>query len=211
MFYAIAKGNKIGIYNTWSECQLYIKDYKYPRFKKFNTIEEAEDFIKENNEINNNLDNLDYDYCVYTDGACTGNGKPHAKAGIGIYFGENDSRNVSECVIGKQTNNTAELGAILKLYYIIKDDILANKKIAIITDSVYAIRCVTTYGKKCSLNWNKDIPNKEIVKQAYELYKDKINVKFIHILGHTKNTDIHTVGNRNADLLATQAIAEHKV
>jgi DNA-binding transcriptional regulator GbsR (MarR family) len=32
------------------------------------------------------------DYYVYTDGACSKNGKLNAKAGIGIYFGENDKR-----------------------------------------------------------------------------------------------------------------------
>jgi ribonuclease HI len=198
MFYAVAKGNNIGIYNTWAECQIHIKNYKNPKFKKFSTKEEAETFIKDNDVI--------CDYYVYTDGACTGNGKPHAKAGMGIYFGDNDPRNVSECVIGKQTNNTAELGAIIKLYDIIKDDILSNKQIGIVTDSVYAIRCVTSYGKKCSLDWNKEIPNKEMVKQAYELYKDKLNVHFIHIIAHTKNTDVHSIGNKNADFLATQSI-----
>ena len=29
---------------------------------------------------------------VFTDGACSNNGKPNAKAGLGVYFGENDQR-----------------------------------------------------------------------------------------------------------------------
>ena len=33
---------------------------------------------------------------VYTDGACIHNGKKYAKAGIGIFFGLGDKRNVSE-------------------------------------------------------------------------------------------------------------------
>jgi ribonuclease HI len=143
-------------------------------------------------------------YYVYTDGACSKNGKLNAKAGIGIYFGENDPRNISECIIGKQTNNTAELKAIIKTFDIIKDDILLNKKIAIVTDSRYAILCCTTYGEKC-INNPKNIPNKELVKQAYEIYKNT-NVKFIHIMAHTNNNDIHSIGNKNADKLATQAI-----
>ena len=32
---------------------------------------------------------------VFTDGACRNNGKQNAIAGIGVYFGENDIRNVS--------------------------------------------------------------------------------------------------------------------
>jgi len=30
---------------------------------------------------------------VYTDGACSNNGKSNAKAGYGVYFSENDRRN----------------------------------------------------------------------------------------------------------------------
>ena len=66
------------------------------------------------------------DYYVYTDGSCSNNGRENAIAGIGIYFGENDTRNVSQRVIGKQSNNTAELGAIIHLYGIIENDILSQ-------------------------------------------------------------------------------------
>ena len=45
---------------------------------------------------------------VFTDGGCSHNGSKNAKAGIGIYFGEGDIRNVSKQIQGKQTNNTAE-------------------------------------------------------------------------------------------------------
>ena len=45
---------------------------------------------------------------VFTDGACSNNGRKNAKAGIGVYFGENDERNISKRITGKQTNNTAE-------------------------------------------------------------------------------------------------------
>ena len=54
------------------------------------------------------------DIVVYTDGACSNNGKKSAKAGIGVYFGEGDPRNISERITGKQTNNAAELTAILR-------------------------------------------------------------------------------------------------
>ena len=42
---------------------------------------------------------------VYTDGACTNNGKPDARAGFGIWFGNGDLRNTSESFTGPQTNN----------------------------------------------------------------------------------------------------------
>ena len=146
------------------------------------------------------------EYCVYTDGACSRNGSQNALAGIGIYFGDNDLRNVSETLRGKHTNNSAELTAILKLYSIIEDDIIAQKKITIRTDSEYAIKCVTSYGKKCSeKSWNVDIPNKRLVQTIYELYNHLSNVHFVHVRAHTKHTDIHSLGNQHADRLAQSA------
>jgi len=147
----------------------------------------------------------DPDYYVYTDGACSNNGRTDAVSGIGIYFGENDTRNVSECIEGKQTNNTAELGAFHRLYSIIKDDILLGKHICIVSDSEYAIRCVTTYGQRCDAEgWRKDIPNRELVKDTYKLYKDS-KVTFLHIKAHTGKQDIHSIGNDKADKLANDA------
>lgn len=147
------------------------------------------------------------DYYVYTDGACSNNGRENALAGIGIYFGIDDPRNLSEKIDGKQTNNTAELSAIIKTFQIIENDIVNGKNIMIMSDSIYAIKCATSYGKKCNdKGWNITIPNKELVKIVYELYKDKSNVKFTHIKAHTKNTDIHSIGNAFADKLANIAI-----
>jgi ribonuclease HI len=144
---------------------------------------------------------------VYTDGACRNNGKANACAGIGIYFGPNDGRNVSRRITGKQTNNVAELTAIIEVYSIIKQDILSNKQITIFSDSEYAIRCCTTYGKKCVNRWDIiDIPNKDLVRHAYELYCELPNVKFVHVDAHTGKKDEYSKGNAEADKLATQCL-----
>ena len=206
-FYAVANGRSIGIFLTWNDCNNSVKGHKNALFKKFDTKEEADNFIKVNDAKHMVSDNVfNPDYYVYTDGACSNNGRDNALAGIGIYFGRNDNRNISKKIEGKQTNNTAELSAIIETYYIIENDILNGKKIAIVSDSEYAIKCVSSYGEKCyNKGWNVDIPNKELVKTAYEMYKDKL-IQFIHIKAHTHNTDIHSVGNDNADKLANIAI-----
>ena len=160
-------------------------------------------------EILNIEDETDFnpDYYVYTDGACSNNGRENAKAGIGIFLGQDDPRNVSEPVEGKQSNNTAELIAIIKTWPIIKQDILNSKKVTIVSDSVYAIRCASSYGEKCSnQGWKKDIPNKYLVKIAFEIYHDQQNVQFMHIKAHTSNLDIHSLGNDGADKLANKGL-----
>jgi len=147
------------------------------------------------------------DYYVYTDGACSNNGKENAKAGIGIYFQDNDSRNVYKRITGKQTNNRAELLAIIVSYFIIEKDIEKGLSIVIVTDSEYAIRCFTTYGEKCNKQgWKKDIPNKELVQQGYELFNERPNISLKHIRAHTGATDVHSIGNAKADALATQCL-----
>ena len=147
------------------------------------------------------------EYFVYIDGACINNGKENAQAGFGIYFGVNDERNVSKKVKEKQSNNTAELGALYHLYSIIENDINNKIKIGIVSDSDYTLKCISTYGQKNEDDeWEKDIPNKDLVKKTFELYKDKKNVRFFHIKAHTNNDDIHSIGNREADRLANESL-----
>jgi ribonuclease HI len=221
-FYSIARGKEVGIFSNWDECKPHITGFKGAVYKKFNTKETAEQFLIENKQptmcetdkiptktsiIDIHDDDFTPDYYVYTDGACSKNGSSQANAGLGIFFRDNDPRNTSKRVQGKQTNNTAELGAIIETYNLIKDDILYGKEISIVSDSNYAIRCVTSYGQKCEKKeWKDDIPNREMVKTAYELYKNIPNVRFLHIMAHTTNTDIHSYGNENADRLANEAI-----
>ncbi len=205
-FYAVASGRKIGIFNTWNDCCDMVKGFKNAIYKKFNNIEDAKDFITKNTENQN----MKIDYCIYTDGACRNNGNQNSQAGIGIYFGENDNRNVSKKVNGiKQTNNVAELLAINIAFYIIEEDLKQNKKIEIYSDSIYAINNLRFYGASYEiLNWKKDMPNKELIKSTYELYKKYINKNIFlkYIKAHTNNKDIHSIGNYNADRLANIAI-----
>jgi ribonuclease HI len=217
-FYVVHKGKNVGIYDTWTECKQQIVGYKGAIFKKFDNQSDADRFlmygrIAEVTVIDNNFV---ADINVYTDGACYNNGKRNAKAGIGIYFGIDDPRNVSRRVEGKQTNNTAELTAIIVAHNILNEDIATrNKNIMIYSDSTYAIRACTTYGAKlCKKKWkqsvNKPIPNLELVKMAFELFQNKSNIRFMYIKAHTGNRDEHSIGNDCADTLASMSINNNR-
>jgi ribonuclease HI len=149
---------------------------------------------------------------VYTDGACIHNGKKYAKAGIGIFFGPGDKRNVSERITGKQTNNAAELEAILRVFQILDKEIKKGEEYVIMTDSEYAIKCMKSYGYKLALkHWKSDkpIPNLEKVKEGFLLFQNYPNVTLQHIRAHTGKKDIHSIGNEMADKLATASIQTH--
>ncbi|KAL8794083.1 MAG: hypothetical protein Q9195_003383 [Heterodermia aff. obscurata] len=140
---------------------------------------------------------------IHTDGSSLGNGKAGAFAGIGVYFGPGDERNLSEALPGtRQTNQRAELTAILRALEIIP----RNRDASIITDSKYAIDCVTSW----YINWRKNgwrtaagkpVENKDLVEniltKTEEREKLQARTDFEWIKGHSSN-----VGNEAADRLA---------
>jgi len=151
---------------------------------------------------------------VYTDGACIHNGKKNAKAGIGIFFGLGDKRNVSERITGKQTNNAAELEAILRVFQILDTEIKKGEEYVIMTDSEYSIKCMGSYGYKLALkHWKSDkpIPNFEKVKAGFTLFQTHPNVTLQHVRAHTGKKDAHSLGNEWADKLATTSIQTHHI
>jgi ribonuclease HI len=195
MYYAVKKGHQNGIFESWEICKQHIHQYSGAVFKKFKTKQDALNFLNDREEILNQDSNI----YVYCDGSCIHNGKSNAKAGIGIYFGENDPRNVSETING-HSNNVAELIAMIRVYHYVKKDI------TIVSDSKYALHCVKEYGKKQEIDlWKNNIPNQELVKQLYQTYKDT-NIQFMHVYAHTNKKDIHSIGNSMADKLAYDSV-----
>lgn len=155
---------------------------------------------------------------VYTDGSCQHNGKANARAGIGVYFGPEDLRNVSAPVHGKQTNNTAEVQAILRAYQLLQPDMLAypSHRYVIVTDSEYAIRCATTYGQRqAAAGWQMAIPNKALVRQLHATISQDPQVTLMKVSAHTTfppppspgvyDPYVHERGNAVADALAYAA------
>ena len=87
-------------------------------------------------------------HTVYTDGACSNNGRRSAQAGIGVFWGDADPRNVSRPVSGLHTNNVAELEAINVALTTILEMVVsagsggAGAEFRIVTDSKYAVQCL---------------------------------------------------------------------
>jgi len=204
-FYATYIGHiKNGVFETWDECRAEIN--KKPKYKKFTTRQEAEQFNREGPFAS---PQGEFDVVVYTDGACKKNGKNNAIAGYGIYFGATDPRNESVRLTGKVTNNIAELTAVSRTLELLQPDFAAGRRCAIYTDSTYSILCCGSYGERCAKKkWPEDIPNRELLMHTYSLakqYSDRL--VFVHIAAHTGKNDVHSLGNSNADRLATQSIS----
>ena len=53
---------------------------------------------------------------------------------------------------------------------------------------------------------DKFIPNHELVKEAFNLFNNKSNIKLIHVKAHTEGLDELSLGNAEADRLANEGI-----
>lgn len=118
-FYGVAVGHTPGVYETWSAASEQIKDVKGPKYKKFATREEAEEFVKSGGKASKKAEvskpsakeksngtraegpsakkiktgsSNGRTVKVWTDGSSRRNGQVGAAAGVGVYFGEGDSR-----------------------------------------------------------------------------------------------------------------------
>ena len=89
---------------------------------EFETKEEAEYYLEYGILMPKNHQKND-EIIVFTDGACSKNGAKDATAGIGVYFGVDDKRNVSKRIHGKQSNNTAEMFAIIEVFKVLEKEI----------------------------------------------------------------------------------------
>ncbi|KAJ2412390.1 hypothetical protein H4218_005834 [Coemansia sp. IMI 209128] len=142
---------------------------------------------------------------VYTDGASANNGKRSARAGVGVYFGTGDPRNISEPLAGpRQTNQRAELMAVLQAIEAVASS-GATKTLVICTDSMYTINCVSVWHYKwANSGWvnsqGQQVNNQDLIRGILDRMKAyRGSIQFIHVRGHS---GIH--GNEQADLLAVR-------
>ncbi len=50
-FYAVRKGYKVGVYNTWDECKKQVNGFSGAEYKSFQTLDEAYEYIGAKKEV----------------------------------------------------------------------------------------------------------------------------------------------------------------
>ncbi|XP_043605767.1 ribonuclease H1 [Bombus pyrosoma] len=145
---------------------------------------------------------------VYTDGACTANGRKNAKAGIGVWFGDNHPLNVSEAVVGRATNNNAEIKAVTVAARQARKAGIKNLKIN--TDSQFLINCIKfwihSWKKKGWVTSNNTrVINKDELIEMEKALKP-LNVVWNHVNGH-----VGIYGNEMADKLARAGCSKYNI
>lgn len=155
---------------------------------------------------------------VAVDGACRKNGRPGARAALGIFFGEGSPWNRSELLpLCDATSQRAELCAVLRTLELLRDQIsyiwsravTAQKnlnRVIIKSDSDYMVQSMTRYINKWVENDYTNARGQPVHNQ--DLFK-KI-MAMIHKLDEEKNTKVLFWGvgrkyNQEADRLANAA------
>jgi ribonuclease HI len=230
-FYAVCIGRKTGVFRTWADCEKQTNGFPKASFKKFATLKEAENFAlgihppeasnaaastsngdrslaaSKTRKRSRSLDVEDESEwdVVYSDGACKGNGRAGSVAGIGVWWGPDDSRNLAERCPGDQTNNRAELIAILR---VLETTPISTKPLLIKSDSRYSLDCLKSWIFKWKKNGFRNAQG-EAVKNAGIIrctsiqldirarYGQKIRLQ--HVKGHSGD-----VGNDGADAMANR-------
>lgn len=127
---------------------------------------------------------------IWTDGACSNNGRPNAKASWAFVSGDYEASGLVE---GKQTNNTGEAMAIYHALAWAAEK--GYKKIKIATDSQISIHNLSKPPEKVK-------ENREIFMKIDKLIQENnLQVVYEKVLGHSDN-----INNNRADKLANSLV-----
>ncbi|CAG2179571.1 unnamed protein product, partial [Oppiella nova] len=138
-------------------------------------------------------------FVIYTDGACTKNGRRGARGGIGAHFPARPDRDISEPLEGRQTNNRAEIWAAVRALEAAKA--MGELRVDIKTDSKFMMQAVNEWSPKWRRNgWKTstgaDVINKEDFLEL-ERVSQGMDVQWTKVRAHSG-----VAGNERADQLA---------
>ena len=150
---------------------------------------------------------------VFTDGACTGNGRPGAKAGYAVWFPEARHLSCSHRLpeTDPQTNQRAELSAIHRASVLLDEGGFHDEDIVIYTDSEYAMNCLTKWLVGwASRGWKttegKTVLHQDLIRDTSSRLAKFKSHRFVHVRAHTGGEDDLSKQNDIVDKMARGVI-----
>lgn len=201
-FYAVKKGNQIGIFECWADCQTATKGYSSPEFKSFTTKEEAEAYLQ-NRDIwveKVEKDNSDGYLVAFTDGSYD---KDLKRYSYGVKFIRPDGSEEDICGYGSNQVYIDSNNIIGEIFGVI------NALDWAISNGFEKIKVYHDYeglSKWISGEWTANSKVAKMYKSLYELkFKDFLEIRFEKVPGHS-----NVIYNEKADQLAKSALVERK-
>ena len=196
-FYAVRKGKKTGVFSTWDECKEQVTGFKGAVYKSFKTLEEAEEFVKGNEEKIENVEAVDGVY-AYIDGSFD---RVNGIYGSGVVIVDGDKKYEFKHAGNRedyaQLHNVAgELEAAKYVMWYAVD-----KKIKEIT-LFYDYQGIEAWAVG---DWKANLSYTQDYVEFYNKVKAVVKVNFVKVKAHT-GIELNEV----VDILAKDAIEEFK-
>lgn len=190
-FYCVKNGRVPGIYTTWSDCQKQVIGFKGAAFKGFETEEEAKAYMGIGKALEKKNE------CVataYTDGSFDIKTKRFSMGAVLFYNGET------------KTFSKAYADDELALMRNVAGEIFASMAVIeyCVNEGIKSLEIVHDYegvSKWCTGEWKTNKAGTIAYKEYYNSVKDKIDIVFTKVKGHSGNEY-----NDMADRLAKEAL-----
>ncbi|BAK81094.1 ribonuclease HI [Candidatus Arthromitus sp. SFB-rat-Yit] len=188
-FYAIKKGYKIGIFESWDECKKNIDGYSGAVYKSFKTLDEAEKFLNDNEKSFDSTNLI-----AYVDGSYNSDTKEYSY-GMVIINGDHEEHfceKFDDKEMCEMRNVAGEImGSMSAMKYCLENNF---QSITICYD-------YEGIEKWCKGYWKANKSGTQNYKRYYDRVKDQIHIVFRKVRAHSgdKYNDL-------ADKLAKKAL-----
>ena len=152
---------------------------------------------------------------IFTDGACSNNGRPNAKAGYAVWFPEHRELSMSSRLSSEeaQTNQRAELSAIHRGIVILDEGGFHDVDVVVYTDSDYSINCLTKWipgwvARGWKTSSGTDVLHRDLIQDVSTRLTKFKSHRFFHVRAHTGGEDDLSKNNDIVDRMARGTIEE---
>lgn len=192
-FYAVRKGKKVGIYETWNECKEQVSGFSGAEYKSFPTNEEAKEYIHGTKSVT--IKNPESTVEAYVDGSYEHSIREY---GSGVVILKNEVVEKTYSIKGKDEKlvGMRNVAGEIEASKIAMNYCLENKIENLILYFDYE-----GIEKWCMGTWKTNKEGTTAYKQFYDSIKNKLNVKFVKVKAHSGDKY-----NEEADKLAKKAI-----
>lgn len=151
---------------------------------------------------------------VYTDGACSKNGKKDAQAAWAFYFPEHKSLSKADKVPADQlqTNQRGELMAIAEAVKVAESSFdLSETELKIHTDSMYSKNCLTTWlpswvRNKWKTSQGSDVQHRDLIEETANRLTRFKSFSIVYVKAHTGGADAESKFNHIVDRMAVKIL-----
>lgn len=201
-FYAVRKGYKTGIYETWTECQAQVIGFSGATYKSFLLLDDAKAFMKseEQQKEMKQIDGLpnvipgEIEAVAYVDGSYDLKTKRFSCGVVMFHAGDEQhfSESFNDAELAEMRNVAGEIkGAERAMQYCLEREI---KSLSIYHD-------YEGVAKWCTGEWQAKKTGTKAYKAFYNIASEKMQIQFIKVKGHSGDKY-----NELADQLAKKAL-----